>query len=75
MQKLKEKKDSSLDVLPILNHCLGNVVSSLALGKEWDEDDTTWEWLHVLQDEGTKMIGVAGPLNFLPFLRFVVYYS
>lgn len=39
-------------------------------GKVYEEDDEVWKWLRHLQEEGVKHIGVAGPLNFLPFLRY-----
>lgn len=46
-------------------------MNRLTFGKSWAIDDPTWVWLQELQEEGTKHIGVSGPLNFLPFLRCV----
>ncbi|XP_059488369.1 cytochrome P450 306a1 isoform X2 [Neocloeon triangulifer] len=60
-----------MDAAPLLNHCLGSLVYALVFGKQFERDDPTWLWLQHLQEEGTRMIGVAGPLNFLPWLRFV----
>ncbi|GFG33574.1 hypothetical protein Cfor_03469, partial [Coptotermes formosanus] len=59
------------DILPVLRHCLGNVLNSLVFGVVYKENDPTWKWLQDLQELGTKYVGVAGPVNFMPFLRFI----
>lgn len=53
-----------------LHHCVGNLVNSIVFGKTYEEDDQVWKWLRHLQEEGVKHIGIAGPLNFLPILRY-----
>lgn len=58
-----------IDPLSHLQHNLGSVMCQLVFGKSWPKDDETWLWLQHLQEVGTKAIGVAGPLNFLSFLR------
>lgn len=50
---------------------MGNLVNSIVFGKTYKEEDEVWKWLRHLQEEGVKEIGVAGPLNFLPFLRYI----
>ncbi|KAI4461069.1 cytochrome p450 [Holotrichia oblita] len=70
----KEKSSSNevtLDPADTLKHNLGSLINSLVFGVSYDRDDKLWKWLLHLQEEGTKHIGVAGPLNFLPFLRFI----
>ena len=62
------------DILPVLRHCLGNVLNSLVFGVVYKENDPTWKWLQDLQERGTKHIGIAGPVNFMPFLRSVYTY-
>lgn len=62
---------ASLNVLESLRHSIGSIMNQLVFGKVWNNDDKIWKWLQHLQEEGTKLIGVAGPLNFLPFLRFI----
>lgn len=58
------------DPLDTLHHCVGNLLNDLVFGKVYEENDETWKWLRHLQEEGVKHIGVAGPLNFFPFLRY-----
>ena len=72
-QKLKKLSTSGapVDILPVLLHSVGNVMNSIVFGVVYEENDSTWKWLQHLQEEGTKHIGVAGPINFLPFLRLV----
>jgi hypothetical protein len=73
LQRLKEKilnhGDEPFDSLPLMQHCLGSLVYSLVFGVKYEQEDPLWKWLQHLQEEGTKLIGVAGPLNFLPWLR------
>ena len=61
--------EGPLDPVGPLQHTLGNALNALVFGKVYGPEDPTWKWLQHLQEEGTKMIGVAGPLNFLPWLR------
>lgn len=63
------KQPVTFDPVDVLRHSVGSVMNRLTFGKVWSRDDATWKWLQDLQEEGTKHIGVAGPLNFLPFLR------
>lgn len=71
VENIKLKEGRAVDIGHMLMHSVGNVVFNLVFGKTWEEDDETWKKLINLQEEGTKLIGVAGPINFLPFLRFV----
>lgn len=64
-----------MDAGRTLLHSLGNVVNSLVFGHRWVWGDPTWRWLQHLTEDGVKYIGVAGPLNFLPFLRYSELFS
>jgi hypothetical protein len=66
---LNHDDDEPLDSLPLMQHCLGSLVYSLVFGVKYEQEDPLWKWLQHLQEEGTKLIGVAGPMNFLPWLR------
>jgi hypothetical protein len=67
------RNSSAVEPLPMILHCIGNVMNSLVFGVSYAENDPTWKWLQQLQEEGLKYIGVAGPLNFLPVLRSVYW--
>nr|UUB32681.1 cytochrome P450 CYP306A1 [Dendroctonus valens] len=79
-QELVQHIDGSLKTHPVdplaaLRHHLGSLVNQLVFGRRYQRDDPTWIWLQEQQEEGCKLIGVAGPLNFLPILRFLPTYK
>ncbi|KAL3269718.1 hypothetical protein HHI36_008778 [Cryptolaemus montrouzieri] len=57
-----------------LRHSLGSVMNSIVFGECWTKEDKTWKYLQHLQEEGIKYIGIAGPLNFIPIMRFIPTY-
>lgn len=71
---LDERTGGEIDPGKILLHTMGNILNLLVFGKRWSADDPTWLWLRKLAEQGVEHIGVAGPVNFLPFLRFVPKY-
>ncbi|GAB1865131.1 Cytochrome P450 306a1 [Camponotus japonicus] len=76
ISKLRDRAtEDGIDPLETLHHCVGNMMNDLVFGKVYEEDDEVWKWLRHMQEEGVKHIGVAGPLNFLPFLRFLPRYG
>lgn len=58
-----------------LRHSIGSIMNRIVFGRSWSRTDATWKWLQHLQEEGTQLIGVAGPMNFLPFLKIFRYFS
>ncbi|CAH0555175.1 unnamed protein product [Brassicogethes aeneus] len=60
-----------IEPLEPLRHNIGSIMNQIVFGHSWSREDETWNWLQNLQEEGIKLIGVAGPLNFLPFLRYI----
>lgn len=48
---------------------MGSFITEMVFGVAWSITDEKWVWLQGTQEEGTRLIGVAAPLNFLPFLR------
>lgn len=70
LQYLHTQEGREVDACRTLLHSMGNVMNSLVFGHRYSWEDATWRWLQHLAEDGVKHIGVAGPLNFLPFLRY-----
>ncbi|XP_066995609.2 cytochrome P450 306a1 [Anabrus simplex] len=75
LERLRKLCEEPMDPSLVLLDSMGNAISSLVFGKTWEENDPVWRWLANTQEEGTKLIGVAGAINFLPFLRFLPKYQ
>ncbi|KAK2711062.1 cytochrome P450 306a1-like isoform X2 [Artemia franciscana] len=66
---LRHNTGQPVNITPYLRHSIGNIVNELVFGVTYKMEDETWVYLQHLLDEGFKHVAVAGPLNFLPFLR------
>ncbi|XP_069156797.1 cytochrome P450 306a1 [Procambarus clarkii] len=73
-QELAESRGTPVDISHHLLHHVGNTMNHLIFGITYREEDPKWRWLRLLLEEGTKLVGVSGPLNFLPWLRFLPTY-
>lgn len=59
-----------IDLPHMLTNSLGNIVNDIIFGYKFPLEDQTWRWFREIQVEGCHEMGVAGIVNFLPFLRF-----
>lgn len=53
----------------MLSNSLGNVINEIIFGYKFPPEDKTWHWFRQIQEEGCHDMGVAGVVNFLPFVR------
>lgn len=69
---MKEASGTPIDLPYMLSDSLGNVVNEIIFGYKYPSDDKTWKWFRQIQEEGCHEMGVAGAVNFLPFVRYVL---
>ncbi|XP_063916934.1 cytochrome P450 2J3-like [Zophobas morio] len=72
VQVVKNEADCvALDPSKLVTHFVGGLACVLLLGKPFSLEDTTVTDLARNLDDVVKTIAFGGPLNFLPFLRFL----
>ncbi|KAJ2952657.1 hypothetical protein O0L34_g6989 [Tuta absoluta] len=70
LRNVEKNEGIPMDLARMLTNSLGNVVNEIMFGFKFPPDDKTWHWFHQIQEEGCHEMGVAGVVNFLPFIRF-----
>lgn len=70
-QDIKEAKGATINLTNLITNSLGNVVNDVIFGFKYPPEDKTWQWFRKIQEEGCHEMGVAGVVNFLPFIRLV----
>nr|QRG28707.1 CYP306A1 [Chilo infuscatellus] len=71
IENVEKSSRSAVDLVHMLTNSLGNVVNEIIFGFKFPPDDRTWNWFRQIQEEGCHEMGVAGAVNFLPFVRFI----
>ncbi|XP_072943522.1 cytochrome P450 306a1 [Epargyreus clarus] len=71
LQNVKGTFGSPVDLNMLLRHSVGNIVNEIIFGFKYPLEDKTWHWFMQIQEEGSHEMGVAGVVNFLPFVRFI----
>ncbi|KAG6450070.1 cytochrome P450 306a1 [Manduca sexta] len=70
LDSIEKSPKEPIDLPHMVSNSLGNVVNEIIFGFKFPSDDKTWQWLRQIQEEGCHEMGVAGVVNFLPFVRF-----
>ncbi|PRD21179.1 UNVERIFIED_CONTAM: Cyp18a1 [Trichonephila clavipes] len=70
LSSLSETEGSPIYVRPILARAVSNVVGSMLMSVTF-KDDEGFKRLLYLIEEGFKLLTVAVPVNFMPFLRYM----
>ncbi|GBP90239.1 Cytochrome P450 306a1 [Eumeta japonica] len=64
------KSGKPIDLSNMITNSIGHVINEIIFGFKFPSEDKTWFWLRQIQEEGCHEMGVAGAVNFLPFVRF-----
>ncbi|KAJ0180430.1 hypothetical protein K1T71_003834 [Dendrolimus kikuchii] len=67
---IDKQTEAPMDLPRIVTNSLGNIVNEIIFGYKFPPEDKTWSWFRQIQEEGCHEMGVAGIVNFLPFVRF-----
>jgi len=70
MDLFEEVEEEHTNPLKIMSHVVGNMLNEVIFGMRYSRESQMWKWLQLVREEGIKMIGVCGLVNFLPVLRF-----
>ena len=70
IEMFEKSKETPINPQTILSHSVGNMLNKVIFGKTYSLDCEMWKWLQEVREEGIKLIGVCGVVNFLPILRF-----
>ncbi|XP_053625148.1 cytochrome P450 306a1 [Plodia interpunctella] len=70
LDNIEKAGKARMDLAHMLTNSVGNVVNEIMFGFKFPPDDKTWHWFRQIQEEGCHEMGVAGAVNFLPFVRF-----
>lgn len=71
-QNVEKSSGTEVDLQHMLTNSLGNVINDIIFGFKFPAEDKTWVWFRQIQEEGCHEMGVAGAVNFLPFVRWVI---
>ncbi|KAL4714022.1 hypothetical protein ACJJTC_008376 [Scirpophaga incertulas] len=71
LENVEKSSGSQVDLVHMVTNSIGNVVNEIIFGSKYPPDDNTWNWFRQIQEEGCHEMGVAGVVNFLPFVRFL----
>nr|QZU75315.1 cytochrome P450 306a1 [Antheraea pernyi] len=71
LENIDKSSETPLDLPCMLSNSLGNVINEIIFGFKFPPEDKTWHWFRQIQEEGCHEMGVAGVVNFLPFVRFI----
>lgn len=63
------KAGNRLDLSPALRDSIGLVLTEVALGNHFDKNSADFKSIVETMETGSQVCGVAGILNYLPWLR------
>ncbi|CAK1552156.1 unnamed protein product [Leptosia nina] len=72
LKNVKERAEGPVRLPELVTNSFGNVINDIIFGYKFPPNDKTWNWFRQIQEEGCHEMGVAGAVNFLPFLRFIL---
>ena len=73
VSELKDGKTLNSELLDsLLSHTVGNMMNEILFGIHYASNDENWKHIQTLRSKGIKEMEVSTPVNFLPWLRFII---